>query len=172
MLPFFFQDHGVDVVAVDALLTARMLSRERTFRILRSVGRPKLERRGDVPHASRRRRARGSYHGWAVSERGGSVGSPRQEHEHGTAQRDATTRRYAIRGAHFPSTLCPGVRVRNVNVRPHAVHSSSTLGTVCALATRRPRTTTATEPSARVSGDALSTPLPLPRARGERGRKR
>lgn len=164
----------MDVVAVDALLTARMLSRERTFRILRSVGRPKLERRGDVSHASRRRRARGSYHGWAVSERGGSVGSPRQEHEHDTARHSAMRRRdaYAIRGAHFPSTLCPGVCVRNVNVRPHAVHSSSTLGAVCALATRRPRTTTATEPSARVSGDALSTPLPLPRARDERDRKR
>ncbi|KYN17855.1 hypothetical protein ALC57_09848 [Trachymyrmex cornetzi] len=54
-----------------------MLSRERTSRILRSVELLKLERRGDVPLASRRRRARGSYHGWAVSEREGSEESPR-----------------------------------------------------------------------------------------------
>lgn len=45
------------------LLTARMLSRERTSRILQSVGPLKLERRGDVPVVSRPRRARGGYHG-------------------------------------------------------------------------------------------------------------
>jgi len=75
---FFFSKHsGRDIDGNDALLTARMLSRERTSRILRSVELLKLERRGDVPLASRRRRARGSYHGWAVSEREGSEESPR-----------------------------------------------------------------------------------------------
>ncbi|KYN39686.1 hypothetical protein ALC56_06181, partial [Trachymyrmex septentrionalis] len=91
------------------ILTARMLSRERTSRILRSVELLKLERRGDVPLALRRRHARGSYHGWVVSEREGSEESPRHgRHDTVQPQHDTvdTMRRDAIHGTHFPSTVC------------------------------------------------------------------
>lgn len=106
---FFFQDR-VTVQRrrrrVTALLTARMLSRERTSRILRSVELLKLERRSDVPLASRRRRARGSYHGWAVSEREGSEGSPRHGRHDTVQPQHDTVRRDAIHGTHFPSSVC------------------------------------------------------------------
>ncbi|KYN06825.1 hypothetical protein ALC62_02208 [Cyphomyrmex costatus] len=88
------------------------------FLNLKSIELPKLERRGDVPLSSRRRRARGSYHGWAVTDqREGSKESPQRD----TVRRDAI---YSIYTLLLYSVLARRARTHKHNVNVACIRNS------------------------------------------------